>query len=101
MVFSHKTDFPCLKQPKGSLTDAFYALHHMREFIRDQQRLMLPDSLLKWRKDLANVDDADIRAQFYRIQQRIAVVITEDVIKKGGCSSTAFEYQATKKLKPA
>jgi len=35
----HKTDFPCAKQPEGSVMEAFYAIHHMREFVRDQEQL--------------------------------------------------------------
>ena len=79
--------------------NAFYALHHMHEFVRDQQCLRLPDSLLKWRKDLANVDDADIRAEFYRIQTRIAVVITQDVVKKGGMFFNGFRVPSNEEIK--
>ena len=44
-VFTHVTEFPCVKQPPGSQKDAYYALHHMRAFVRDQQDLTLPDHL--------------------------------------------------------
>ena len=36
-VFNYVPEFPCVKQPAGSQKEAFYALHHMRAFVRDQQ----------------------------------------------------------------
>ena len=44
-VFKHITKCPCVKKPPSSKKDAYYALHHMEAFIRDQQQLMLPDHL--------------------------------------------------------
>ena len=35
-VFTHVTKFACVKQPSGGQKDAYYALHHMRAFVRDQ-----------------------------------------------------------------
>ena len=100
MAFKHKTEFPCKKQPAGSTMSSFYALHFMREFLRDQQRLLVPESLLKWRKDMANdADDADMRAEFYHIQERIAVAITEDVIKKGGMFWNGFRVPSNEEIK--
>jgi hypothetical protein len=34
-VFSLKTEFPRVKQPRDSTREAFYAIYHMREFVRD------------------------------------------------------------------
>jgi hypothetical protein len=45
---------------------------------------MLPASLQKWCQDLANASDADLRLEFYRIQQKIAQVIHKDVCGKEG-----------------
>ena len=28
-VFNHQLEFPCMKQPANSMTEAFYAIHHM------------------------------------------------------------------------
>ena len=39
LVFSHKTDFCCIQQPKDSKADGFYLMHHMIEYRRDNQRL--------------------------------------------------------------
>ena len=89
-TFTHKTEFPCLKQLEGSPREAYYAIHHMREFVRDQQRLMLLDSLQQWRKDLVNVEDGDLRMEFYRVQQKIADVIFNDVCKKEGMFFNSF-----------
>ena len=84
LKFGHKTEFPCVKQPTNSTREAYYAIHHMREFVRDQQRLMLPSSLQTWAKDMANYDDADLRLEFCRIQQKIAQLIQKDVCHKEG-----------------
>jgi hypothetical protein len=35
LIFKHNTTFPCLKQPANSSRDGYYAIHHMREFVRD------------------------------------------------------------------
>ena len=64
--------------------EAWYAIHHMREFVRDQHQLLLPSSLQEWGEDLANASDADLRAEFFRIQQTIATIIHKDVCTKGG-----------------
>ena len=32
-VFNHVTQFPCVKQPTGSVRDAYYALHHMQTIV--------------------------------------------------------------------
>ena len=98
-TFTHKTEFPCLKQPEGSPSDAYYTIHHMREFVRDQQRLMLPDSLQKWCKDLANVEDSDVRTELYRVQQKIADVVFNDVIKKEGIFFNNFVLPSNEDIK--
>ena len=99
IVFKHKTDFPCMKQPAGSSCNAFYAMHFMREFLRDQQRLRVPESLLPWRKDMTRADDAEMRAEFYHIQERIAVVINEDVLKKGGMFYNGWQLPSNAEIK--
>ena len=83
-IFGHKTVFPSMKKPAGSPRDAYYAILHMRAIVRDQERLMLPEGLTKWREDLANADDAKVRQEIYRIQLQIADIICNDVIKREG-----------------
>ena len=88
LVFGHKTDFPCIKQPENSMLSAYYVLHHMREYIRDEEKLRMPsqqsDHLHKWGKQLADCSDEDIRAEFYRIQQKLATIIYRDVYLSDG-----------------
>src|ERR1041385_3217123 len=38
-VFSHVTQFTCVKKPAGSVRDAYYALHHMRAIVQEQRNL--------------------------------------------------------------
>jgi hypothetical protein len=83
-VFAHLTEFPCVKQPSGSQKEAFYALHHLKGFIQDQQLLTLPANLRKWAQDLATITDDDIREYFFRTQTQFSEIIKEDVITKGG-----------------
>ena len=84
VVISHQTEFPCVKQPANNLREAYYAIHHMREFLTDQQQLLLPSSLRAWRPDLANGRDDDLRLEISRIQQKIAQLIMKDVCSKEG-----------------
>jgi hypothetical protein len=45
LIFKHITTFPCLKQPTNSSRDGYYAIHHMRVFVRDEHQILLPSSL--------------------------------------------------------
>ena len=84
-VFGHKYEFPCMKQPANSMTEAFYAIHHIQEFERDELELELPQKLTRLQKDFANYStDADVRCEFYRIQQKLARVICRDVLQPEG-----------------
>lgn len=83
-LFTHNTGFPCVKQPPGSQKDAYYALHHMRAFLRDQQNLTLPSHLRQWAESLARIHDSDLRQEFFRIQQQFAGIIYDDVLTKTG-----------------
>ena len=85
LIWSHQTTFHCIKQPAGSTREAFYAMMHMWEFVKDEELLLGPADLKKrWSSDLANATDREIRLEFYRIQQKLAQVIKEDVITKAG-----------------
>ena len=66
-VFTHVTEFPCVKQPAGSQKEAYYALHHMRAFLLEQQNSTLPDHLKRWAEVKARINDSDIRQEMYRI----------------------------------
>ena len=83
-VFMHLTKFPCVKQQPGGQKDAYYALHHMRAFVRDQQQLTLPDHLKNWATRLSEIQDADLRQEFFRIQSDLAGIIYEDVLRTTG-----------------
>src|SRR3954471_4891220 len=47
-VFNHVTQFACVKQPAGSVRDAYYALHQMRAIVHDQRNHTLPRQLKAW-----------------------------------------------------
>ena len=82
---THKIDFPCLKQSSADNgMEAWYAIHHMREFVRDQHDLLLPTNLQRRGEDLANATDEELRAEFARIQQTICTIIHKDVCTTGG-----------------
>ena len=84
-VFRHQFEFPYMKQPANSMTEAFYAIHHMQEFVRDQLRLTLPCKLSLLECDFTRyASDADIRREFYRIQQKLAQLICKDVLRSEG-----------------
>ena len=88
-AFSHKTDFCCIQQPNDSLNDGFYVLHHMLEYRRDHQNLhMSPRSgdahILQWAKDIGDIEDHRLRAEFYNIQRELAQIIMKEVVGKTG-----------------
>ena len=84
-VFRHQFEFPCMKQPANSMTEAFYAIHHMQEFVRDQLRLTLPCKLTVLEWDFTRyATDVDVRREFYRIQQKLARFICKDVLQPEG-----------------
>jgi hypothetical protein len=83
-TFIHKTDFACIKQAPGSTREAWYAIYHMREYVKDEQRLQYLSSLAKWCGTLAGSSDAEVRQEFGRIQQMIARTISRDVIHSDG-----------------
>ena len=73
-----------MKQAPGSTREAWYAILHMREYVKDQQQLQFPSSLNKWCSSLADAYDAEIRKEFGRIQQMIAGTIWKDVVHRNG-----------------
>ena len=96
-AFGHKTDFCCIQQPSGTLSDGFYVLHHMLEYRQDQQNLrMSPRSgdahILQWAKNLGDIPDHRLRAEFYHIQRELAQIIMNDVLGKTGMFDTSPTY---------
>ena len=88
-AFGHKTDFCCIQQPNNSLNDGFYVLHHMLEYRRDHQNLrMSPTSgdahILQWAKNVGDIEDHRLRAEFYHIQRELAQIIMKEVVEKIG-----------------
>ena len=76
-AFDHKTNFCCIQQPSDSLNDGFYVLHHMLEYRRDHQNLrMSPTSgdahILQWAKNIGDIEDHRLRAEFYHILRELA-----------------------------
>jgi hypothetical protein len=88
-TFIHTTSFPCIMQPEGSHKEAYYALYLMRANVRDHHNLTLPNSLKSWAEQLAMIQDKDLRAEFYRIQEQFATITYQDVIGNGGMFYTA------------
>ena len=84
MIKHQQTEFPCIKQPANNTMEAYYAIHHMREFVEDKTNLRLPKSLQAYRPDLANSKDADLRQELLRIQAKISNIINCDVLRKEG-----------------
>ena len=83
-VFGHLTEFACSKQPENSPREAFYAIHHMRQYIRDERLLRMPSDIAKFAKDYANCSQEDLRREFNRIQWRLAGLVCDDVHSKDG-----------------
>ena len=84
LIFSHRTEFPCMKQAPGSTREVWYAILHMREYVKDQQQLQFLSSLKKWCNSLADTSDAEIRKEFGRNQQMIVGTIWKDLVHRDG-----------------
>jgi hypothetical protein len=82
-MFKHVTKFPCIKQQPNSVKEAFYALHHMRAIVQNKHMLTMPSSVRAWAEDHARIEDAELRDDFFRIQNQIATILQEDVITRG------------------
>ena len=54
---------------------------------------MLPNSLKEWAARLSEIQDADIRQEFFHIQSKIAEIIYEDVLRTLG--QFYLNYQAS------
>jgi hypothetical protein len=87
----HRTEFCCHKhaEPDSGL-EAWYAILHMRDIIKTEQDLLVPERLQKASIDMANSTNAQVRAEFRAIQRTICSIILRDVTKKGGLFHAGF-----------
>ena len=80
----HIAQFACFSQPKNSERDAYCAIHQIRAFVRDAERLKLPEQLQRWAEHLGTIQDRDLQQEFYRIQETFMRIILHDVCTVGG-----------------
>lgn len=79
-------------QPAQSRKDVYYALYHMRCYVRDHQHIAMPSQAEEWAQRLAQSSDVEkMRKEFYDIQERFSWIIQNQVLKSGG----PFHYPST------
>jgi hypothetical protein len=62
----------------------------MRDIMKTEQDLLVPERLQNASIDMANATDAQVRAEFHAIQRTIYMIILRDVTKKGGLFHIGF-----------
>ncbi|KAK1609936.1 hypothetical protein QYE76_033609 [Lolium multiflorum] len=77
--FKHVINFPCIKQPAGSIKEAFYVLHHLKGFVEDAEMMSPPPSKRDPIKMSRQINDDDLREDFHRIQVKLSEIILQDV----------------------
>jgi hypothetical protein len=82
--FKHVINFPCIKQPDDSMKEAFYVLHHLKGFVADAEMMRLPPSMRDTNKMAGEINDADLREDFHRIQVKLSEIIVENVCNRSG-----------------
>ncbi|KAK1605566.1 hypothetical protein QYE76_029239 [Lolium multiflorum] len=82
--FKHVINFPCIKQPAGSIKEAFYVLHHLKGFVEDAEMMSLPPSKRDPIKMSGEISDDDLREDFHRIQVKLSEIILQDVANGSG-----------------
>ncbi|KAK1626282.1 hypothetical protein QYE76_000597 [Lolium multiflorum] len=82
--FKHVINFPCIKQPAGSIKEAFYVLHHLKGFVEDAEMMSLPPSKRDPIKMSREISDDDLREDFHRIQVKLSEIILQDVSNGSG-----------------
>ncbi|KAK1609280.1 hypothetical protein QYE76_032953 [Lolium multiflorum] len=82
--FKHVIDFPCIKQPAGSIKEAFYVLHHLKGFVEDAEMMSLPPSKRDPIKMSGEINDDDLREDFHRLQVKLSEIIVHDVSNASG-----------------
>ncbi|KAK1613009.1 hypothetical protein QYE76_036682 [Lolium multiflorum] len=99
--FKHVIDFPCINQPADSMKEAFYVLHHLKRYVADAEMMSLPPSMRDATKMAGDINDADLREDFHRIQMtyyavfegRVPGVYEESEDCKNRCTSSAAMLQ--------
>ena len=85
----HVTEFPCIKQPADRLKDSFYALHQLKGMVWDAEVIKHPDTIREWSARYAgDINDADLREDFHRIQVKLSQIIVKNVEHMGGLKPT-------------
>ena len=56
----------------------------MKAFFNDMETKTLPSDLVKWAEKLACIQARNLRQQFFNIQEEIATIMYQGVIKTGG-----------------
>jgi hypothetical protein len=80
-MFKHVTKFPCVKQPPNSVKEATITCgRSSRTNTGLRRHLVLED----WAEEQARIEDAELRDDFFHIQNQIATILQEDVITRGG-----------------
>ena len=83
--FRHVTKFASIQQLADSLKNSFYALHQLKGMVRDAEMIKHPDTIREWSARYAgDINDADLREDFHRIQVKLSQIIIEDVNAQGG-----------------
>src|SRR4051812_14778273 len=82
-VFSQITQFSCVKQPAGSVRDAYYALHNMRAIVQEQRNLTLPSHLRAWAEMKAEISDENHKEEFFHIEEQMVTIIHHQVQMRG------------------
>jgi hypothetical protein len=83
-VFKHQMNFDCAKQPANSNKDAFYAIHHMKQYAHEVEQLTLPSDVVRWGERLSTTPDPTLRQAFFEIQEDIATIMHNGVNRLGG-----------------
>uniref|UniRef100_A0ACD5Y6Y8 Uncharacterized protein n=1 Tax=Avena sativa TaxID=4498 RepID=A0ACD5Y6Y8_AVESA len=81
-VNSHVTNFPCLKQLSTGM-EPWFAILQMREYAKDEEKLLMPSGLKKRGRDITEMTDANMRAEFRAIQQEMGTILKRDVLTRG------------------
>ena len=79
-----QTDFCCTQQPENSDTDGYYVVHHMEEYIREEERLKKNSDVIACGKKMEEISPGDSRDEFRRIQLKFGTILNKDVIDHAG-----------------
>ena len=67
LTCTHTTKFACMKQRDAENgMDTWYTILHMREFVKDQERLLMPSHLQQRGLDMANTSGDRVRGNHFK-----------------------------------